>query len=108
MTHICGDVHGKNFTKTALSIGNLLAEQDTLIPTLDDQVKQILNPLKTSVENLETKLKASDAQYKDLELKHDDLEQYSRRQNVRIGPASFQTHFRFLENHFIRPKRCFI
>lgn len=61
-----------------------------LIPTLDDQVKQILNPLKASVENLETKLKASDAQYKDLELKHDDLEQYSRRQNVRISGITEQ------------------
>lgn len=61
-----------------------------LVPSLDEQVKEILTPLKKSVDDLETKLKASHTQYKDLEAKHDDLEQYTRRQNVRISGIAEQ------------------
>lgn len=56
-----------------------------LIPTLDEQVTRILEPLKSTVCDLENKLRASDARCNELEAKHDDLEQYTRRQNIRVS-----------------------
>lgn len=56
-----------------------------LLPTLDDQVKQILDPFKSTVDDLQERLKASNERYTELESKHDDLEQYTRRQNIRIS-----------------------
>lgn len=56
-----------------------------LLPTLDEQVKLILNPLKATVTDLELKLKESNDRCQQLDNKHDDLEQYTRRQNIRIA-----------------------
>lgn len=56
-----------------------------LIPTLDQQVKHILEPLKTTVNELQTQLKASGVRCNVIEMRQDDLEQYTRRQNIRIS-----------------------
>ena len=56
-----------------------------LVPSLQDTLKSVLDPLKTSIENLTEQLKRSDQRCVELELKNDDLEQYTRRQNLRIS-----------------------
>lgn len=55
-----------------------------LIPSVEEQFKEVLNTLKESVEDLEAKPKESDTYYKELEVMYNDQEQYSRRQNVLI------------------------
>ena len=56
-----------------------------LIPSLQDTLQSVPDPLKTSIENLTEQLKRSDKRCVELELKNDDLEQYTRRQNLRIS-----------------------
>lgn len=61
-----------------------------LIPSLDDQVKAILEPLRSTVDDSQKRRKASDGRYSQLDAKHYDLEQYIRRQNTRISRFSEQ------------------
>lgn len=49
-----------------------------ILPTLDQQVASIMQPLKDVIDNLHGKLNEAD-------LKNDDLEQYTRRQSLRIS-----------------------
>lgn len=56
-----------------------------LIPNLKDSLQLVLQPLQNSIENLTEQLKKSEQRCIDLESKNDDLEQYTRRQNLRIS-----------------------
>ncbi|XP_071166946.1 uncharacterized protein [Mytilus edulis] len=56
-----------------------------LLPSLDAQIADILTPLRKNVEIMSDKLTKSEAKCEELEWKNDDLEQYTRRQSIRIA-----------------------
>ena len=56
-----------------------------LLPGFHRELKSVLDPLKTSIDSLTTQLKKSEERCVELELKNDDLEQYTRRQSLRIS-----------------------
>lgn len=56
-----------------------------LMPSLEDQITNILQPLKETANDLKSSLKTMQTNYDKLEDRYDDLEQYSRRQSVRIA-----------------------
>ena len=56
-----------------------------LLPTLDQQVAGILTPLRETVDLLSQKLSESEMRCDELEWRNDDLEQYTRRQSIRIA-----------------------
>ncbi|CAG2242505.1 unnamed protein product [Mytilus edulis] len=62
---------------------DLLVEH--LLPSLDAQIADILTPLRKNVEIMSDKLTKSEAKCEELEWKNDDLEQYTRRQSIRIA-----------------------
>lgn len=48
-------------------------------------MNEILDPLKATVTYLQNKLTTSNTHFNELKKKHDDLAQYTRRQNIRIS-----------------------
>lgn len=76
----------ERFVSSLCSIPNIKAKLvECLIPSLDKQVSDILEPLKATVDSLQAMLDAAETRNTDLANKHDDLEQYTRRQNIRIS-----------------------
>ena len=63
-----------------------------LLPSLNEEVKKIMQPLNENMIILNDQLKQmtetfqrSDQRYEELSNQHDDLEQYTRRQSIRVG-----------------------
>ena len=55
------------------------------IPSLQDTLQSVPDPLKHQLKTLQSKLKKSDQRCIELKLENDDLEQYTLRQNIGIS-----------------------